>query len=35
MIDEMAQWKVEVRGKQIFLDGYLGESGLTAHREPD
>lgn len=27
-IEEMAQWKVEVKGNQIFLDGYLGESGL-------
>ncbi len=29
MFDEMAQWKVEVKGKQIFFSGYLQESGLN------
>jgi hypothetical protein len=29
MLDEMAQWKVEVKGKQIFFSGYLQESGLS------
>jgi hypothetical protein len=29
MLDEMANWKVEVKGKQIFFKGYLQESGLT------
>jgi hypothetical protein len=28
MIDEMEQWKVEVKGTQIFMSGYLEESGL-------
>ena len=29
MLDEMAEWKVEVKGTQIFYSGYLAESGLT------
>jgi len=29
MLDEMAQWKVEVKGTQVFYSGYLAESGLT------
>ncbi len=29
VIDEMNEWKVEVKGSTIYLDGHLGESGLT------
>ena len=29
MIDEIEDWKVETKGKTIFLSGTLGESGLT------
>ena len=28
VLEEMDQWKVEVKGKQIFFSGYVGESGL-------
>lgn len=29
MIQEMEDWKAEVKGRTIYLDGYLEESGLT------
>ena len=29
VLEEMDQWKVEVKGKQIFFSGYLGDSGLA------
>ena len=29
LIEEMEDWKAEVKGSTIYLAGYLGESGLT------